>query len=99
MVATAVKPTPQFDQRQFPKTDFCFHSGIGRWRGWSSPSDDGGEFRKFHNMSREFLLESARERAREMAVFALVVIASVWPVVYMVVTVVKLLLKGRPLGP
>jgi len=30
-------------------------------------------------------------------VFALVVLASAWPVIYMVVTVVKLLSKGRPL--
>ena len=33
-----------------------------------------------------------------MAVFGVVVIASAWPVIYMVITVVKLLLKGRPLG-
>jgi hypothetical protein len=32
-----------------------------------------------------------------MTVFAAVVIASAWPVIYMIVTVVKLLLKGRPL--
>jgi len=30
-------------------------------------------------------------------VFALIVLASAWPVIYMVVTVVKLLGKGRPL--
>jgi hypothetical protein len=43
------------------------------------------------------MAESRRERATEMAVFALVVLASAWPVIYMVVTVVKLLLRGRPL--
>jgi hypothetical protein len=32
-----------------------------------------------------------------MFVFALVVLAAAWPVAYMVVTVVKLLLKGHPL--
>jgi hypothetical protein len=32
-----------------------------------------------------------------MIVFALVVIASAWPVIYMVISVVKLLLRGRPL--
>lgn len=42
-------------------------------------------------------MESARERAKEMVVFAIVVLASAWPVIYMVVTVVKLLSKGRPL--
>jgi len=36
------------------------------------------------------------ERAKEMAVFALIVLTSAWPVLYMVVTVVKLLSKGRP---
>ena len=41
-------------------------------------------------------MESARERAREMVVFALVIVVSAWPVVYMIITVVKLLSKGRP---
>ena len=40
---------------------------------------------------------SAHERATEMVAFAFVVLASAWPVIYMVITVVKLLLKGRPL--
>lgn len=85
---------------RFPLTDYCFRSNFGNWRGYSSPfdGDDGSEVRKFHNFSREFLQESARERAKEMAVFVIVVLASAWPVIYMVVTVVKLLLKGRPLG-
>ena len=43
-------------------------------------------------------MESARERAKEMAVFALVVVVTAWPVIYMVVTVVKLLSQGQPLG-
>jgi hypothetical protein len=43
------------------------------------------------------MIESARERAKEMAVFGVVVVASAWPVIYMVITVVKLLSKGRPL--
>ena len=42
-------------------------------------------------------MESARERFCEALVFALVVAASAWPVIYMVITVVKLLLRGRPL--
>jgi hypothetical protein len=33
-----------------------------------------------------------------MAAFAVIVLTSAWPVVYMVVTVVKLLSKGRPLN-
>ena len=84
----------------FPKTDFCFHAGMPNWGGFSSPYDDGeerAELRTFHRLSREFLIESARERAKEMAVFALVILASAWPVIYMVVTVVKVLSRGRPL--
>ena len=67
-----MKPTDAFpsDRRRFPLTDCFYHSGIGKWRGYSSPfdGDEGSEFRKFHNFSREFLMESARERAKEMAV-------------------------------
>jgi hypothetical protein len=87
------------DKKRFPLTDYFFHSGIGEWRGYSSPfdGDEGSESRKFHSFSREFLMESARERAKEMAVFLLVILTSAWPVIYMVVTVVKLLRKGRPL--
>jgi hypothetical protein len=84
---------------QFPHTDYLFHSGFGEWRGYSSPYDgeDRSEFRNFYNLGREFRIEAARERAKEMAVFALIVLASAWPVIYMVVTVVELLSKGRPL--
>jgi hypothetical protein len=43
------------------------------------------------------MLESARERAKEMYVFALVMLTAAWPVGYMIYSVVKLLLRGRPL--
>jgi hypothetical protein len=95
-----MKPKGQSDApRHFPRTDYFFHSGIGEGRGYSSPydGDEGSHIRKFHNFSREFLLESARERAKEMVVFGFLVLISAWPVIYMVVTVVKLLWKGRPL--
>jgi hypothetical protein len=85
---------------QFPHTDYFFHSGFGQWRGgYFSPYDgeDRYGFRNFYNLGREFRIEAARERAREMAVFALIVLTSAWPVLYMVITVVKLLSKGRPL--
>ena len=86
-------------RRQFPQTDYFFHSGSDGWRGYSSSfdGDDRSEFRTFYNLRREFMIESARERAREMAAFGVVVVASAWPVIYMVITVVKLLSKGRPL--
>jgi len=85
-------------KRWFPRTDYFFHSGGGTWRGYSSPYDgeDRSEFRSFYNLGREFRIEAARERAKEMVVFGLIVVASAWPVIYMVVTVVKLLSKGRP---
>ena len=94
-----MKPTclPTRSRRRFPLTDFFFHSGVGQWRGYSSPDEGEGESRRFRNFSREFLLESAREGVKEMAVFALVAIVALWPVAYMVVVLVKLLLRGRPL--
>ena len=89
----------EFRKRRFLQTDYFFHSDMGGWRGyWSTPDDEGESAqRKFYDFTREFLRESARERAKEMYVFALVVLTAAWPVGYMVVTVVKLLLKGHPL--
>ena len=92
-----MKPACQFETRRFPQTDYFFHAEIG-WRGYGSPYDDEGGYRRSHNLGRQYLIESAREHAKEMAVFAVVVVASVWPVIYMVITVVKLLLKGPPLA-
>jgi hypothetical protein len=97
----AMKPPAPFANTKgsSPPTDYFFHAGLENWRGYSSPYDgeDRSEVRRFHAFSREFLLESARERATEMVVFGLVVAASAWPVIYMVVTVIKLLSRGRPL--
>jgi hypothetical protein len=92
----AVKPGDPFSKRRFPKTDYAFHAGLGDWRGYWPPSDDDGELRS-RSLAQQYLIESARERTTELIVFGAVVIASAWPVIYMVVTVVKLLLKGRPL--
>ena len=94
-----MKPRYSFTAgRKFPVTDYSYHAGIGEWRGYSSPPDgDDSESRRFHNLSRQFWLEAARERAREMAVFAVIAAAASWPVIYMIITVIKLLLKGRPL--
>lgn len=69
----------------------------GRWPNYWWSGDEGAEFRRFHSMTREYLLECARERAKEMFVFALVMLTAAWPVGYMVVSVIKLFLKGRPL--
>jgi len=91
---------PRGEIARFPRTDSFFHSDIGQRRGgfWSFNSDEGeSERRKFYNFTRGFLIESARERMKEMIVFALVVFASAWPVGYMIISVVKLLLRGQPL--
>ena len=85
---------------QFPQTDYFFHSGFGHWHGgnfWSYDGEDRSGFRNFYNLGREYRIEAARERAKEMAVFAEILIAAAWPVIYMIVTVVQLLHKGQPL--
>jgi hypothetical protein len=88
-----VKPSFKFDDHRFPRTDYFFHAGTGRWHGhW--PNDDGES--RHHNLGREYLIEAARERAKEMAVFAVILVAAAWPVIYMIITVVQLLHKGRP---
>lgn len=73
-----------------PATSF---SGSGFPVGYS-PSNDG--HRRFHNLSREFLTESAREQRRELFVLSLLVLASAWPVISMVVTVVHLICTRHP---
>jgi hypothetical protein len=85
-------------KRRFPETDYLFHSGFAQWRGYSSPYDgeDRSEFRTFYNLRHEYRIEAARELAKEMVAFALILLASAWPVIYMVITVVKVLGKARP---
>ena len=84
------------DNSRFLRTDCFFQSSFGDWRS-SSPSDGDDDSRRFRNFSREFLLESARERTKEMIVFAVVILTAAWPVIYMVISVVELFSKGRPL--
>ena len=90
-----MKPDFQFDHQRFPRTDCFFQSGAGRWHGYWSNNDDG-QFRRY-NLGREYLIESARERAKEMAAFAVILVAAAWPVIYMIVSVVQLLHRGRTL--
>lgn len=92
-----MKPVSQFTtkRRGFPLTDYFFQSSFGNWRDhWSRPDDDSN---RFHNFSREFLQESAREQKKEMIVFAFVVLTAAWPVLYMIFIIVQLLLKGHPI--
>jgi hypothetical protein len=89
-----VKPKSQFDGGRFPRTDCFFQAGVGRWHGYW-PGDDDQPRR--YNLGREYLIEAARERAKEMAVFAIIMIIAAWPVIYMIITVVQLLGKDRTL--
>jgi hypothetical protein len=89
-----VKPKPEIDGAQFPRTDFFFHSGGNGGHGYWS-SDDGRQFHRY-NLGREYLIESARERAKEMVVFAIILATAAWPVIQMIVTVVQVLHKVRP---
>src|SRR5438046_5398690 len=87
-----MKPTCQFvnGNRRLPLTDFLFQSGFDHWRGYSWSSGDEPD--KFHNFSRQFLLESRREQKKEMIVFAFVMLTAAWPVIYMIISIVQLLL-------
>jgi hypothetical protein len=93
-----VKPSAPFENTRFPRTDYFFHSGPDHWQGYSSSDGERHwNFRNPYNLGREYLIASARERAKEAAVFAVILFASAWPVIYMIISVVKLLIKGRPL--
>jgi hypothetical protein len=81
-----VKPSCQFEHGAFPRTDCFFQASRDRWHGW-------GEESPFHrpNLGREYLMESARERAKETAVFGVILIAAAWPLVYMIITIWEVL--------
>jgi hypothetical protein len=83
-------------RRRFPPTDYFYQSRIEEWRGFSSPQDGGDRFRNLHRLRRESYGAAAREYLREVIAFAVVVAASAWPVIYMVVVVVRLLGKEHP---
>jgi len=82
-----MKPECQFDKRRFPETDCFFQSGYGRWRGgWS---DDDGESRRRRNLGREYLVEAARERTKEMLVLGVLLLAAVWPVISVMIEITR----------
>lgn len=85
-----VKPQPPFARNRFPKADYCFQAGRQRWDGYSGDEWDFGR----PNLGREYLIEAARERATEMAVFGIILAAAAWPVVYMIITVMQLYRKS-----
>lgn len=81
--------------RNFPKTDYCFQSGFGEWRGYSS-GDDQPEFRRLDGLRRRFLLEAAREHNTELVVFVMMILPCAWLITYMAITVVTLLSRPHP---
>ena len=87
-----MKPHSQFEDGRFPRIDSFFQAYSGRWHGWG---DDEPLHR--HNLGRQYLLESARERSKEMAVFGIILIAAAWPVIYMLVTVWQVLHRHESL--
>jgi hypothetical protein len=102
-----MKPVCQFDSRRpaaefgsvarrFPSTDYFFQSRIEEWRGFSSPYDGQNRFRNFRNLTREYYGAAAQEQLKEMIAFGVVVAASAWLVIYTVIVIVRLLLKGHP---
>ncbi|MEP7071101.1 MAG: hypothetical protein ABI839_01810 [Verrucomicrobiota bacterium] len=93
-----LSPVSRSDRRCFPRTDCFLQSDMGSWRGgFSFGRDDDSPAHRFNQLSREFRLESMRERRREMVVFALVMVVAAWPVIYMIVSVIELLVKERTL--
>lgn len=80
-----MKPICQFEERRFPETDCFFQAYAGRWRGW-----DDEPFPSRPNPGREYLVESARERTKEMIVLGILLFAAAWPTVLVIVEVFRL---------
>ena len=81
-----MKPTCQFEKSGSPRTDCCFQAYAGRWHGW----DDPEPFRRRHNLGREYLIEAARERTKEMVVLGILLFASTWPIILVMIEVARL---------
>ena len=81
-----MKPGFQFESDRFPRTDCFFQAYAGRWRGW----DDDEAFRPRRNLGREYLVEAARERTKEMIVLGILLFASAWPVILVMIEVGRL---------
>ena len=81
-----MKPICQFEKRQFPQTDCFFQASRDRWDGYSGEGwDFGGP-----NLGRDYLVEAARERAKEMIVLGILLCAAAWPTVLVIVEVFRL---------
>ena len=85
-----MKPLCQFGRRGFPQTDCLFQTYAGRWHGW-----DDEPFRRRRNLGREYLIEAARERAKEMVVLGILLFASAWPTILVIIEVARLYKNRR----
>jgi hypothetical protein len=85
-----MKPVCQFEERGFPQTDCFFQASAGRWHGWNDEP-----FRPRPNLGRDYLVEAARERAKEMAVLGILLIAATWPIVLVIIEVARLYKSHR----
>jgi hypothetical protein len=81
-----VKPVCQFEKRSFPRTDCFFQARRGRWDGYSGEEWDFGR----RNVGREYLVEAARGRAKEMIVLGILLFAAAWPTVLVIIEVFRL---------
>ena len=81
-----MKPQCQFKNSGFPRTDCYFQAYEGRWSGYW-PGDNENPRRP--NLGCEYLIEAARERTKEMAVLGILLLASAWPAISMVVEVAR----------
>ena len=87
-----MKPSCQFEDRGFPRTDCFFQAYEGQWHGFW-PEDN--ERSRRHNLGREYLVEAARERAKEMAVLGILLFASAWPTILVIIEVTRLYRNHR----
>lgn len=80
-----MKPICQLEKGGFPKTDCFFQAYDGRWHGWG----DDQPYPRPPNLGRDYLVKSARERAKEMIVLAILLLAAAWPTVLVIVEVLR----------
>ena len=80
-----MKPSCQFEDRRFPRTDCFFQAYTGGWPNWEDEP-----FRRRHNLGRDYLIESARERTKDMVVLGILLFASVWPIILVMIEVARL---------
>jgi hypothetical protein len=80
-----VKPRSQFEDDPFPKVDSFFQTYSGRWRDWG----EGDPFHR-HNLGREYLVEAASERTKDMVMLGILLFASAWPIVLVMIEVARL---------